>query len=174
MPMIDRTVVDVLVFNQTTCVANGSTLPFYGTVEKADNYFSMMLEGQQWCCTDRTRKIQALVSSTKRIDRLNFVGVMHDPSQPLQFPRGTDTLVPVDVEEACYQLALALLSGVDPDTEADNINVTLQAYGLGLRSEYDRTTVPPHTVAGIPSPTAWNLLKPYLSARLEMLLRRVS
>lgn len=172
--LIDRTVVDVLVFNQPICVANGSTLPFYGTVERADNYFAMLLEGQLWCCTERLRKIQALISSTKRIDRLNFVGTLHCATQPLQFPRGTDTLVPVDIEEACYQLALALLSGVDPDTEADNINVTLQAYGLGLRSEYDRTSVPPHTAAGIPSPSAWNLLKPYLSARLGMLLRRVS
>lgn len=174
MPMIDRTVSHVLVFRHEVCVANSTNLKFYGTLERADNYFAMMLEGQLWCCTDRTRKLQALVSATRRIDRLNFVGVQAVPGQPLQFPRGTDTVVPVDIEEATFQLALALLSGVDPDTEADNINVTLQAYGLGLRSEYDRTITPPHTAAGIPSPTAWNLLKPYLDERLGMLLRRSS
>lgn len=173
MATIIREVVTNVLLTQEVVVANGSTLPIYGTLEEADNYFGMMLEGQRWIYSDRLRRLQALVSATKRIDRLNFVGVKADSEQPLQFPRGTDTVVPVDIRQATYELALALLKGIDPDTEADNLSMTLQAYG-GLRSEFDREFAQPYIRAGIPSQTAWNLLLPYLDPRLELTLRRDS
>lgn len=173
MPMIDRSVTSNLYLTNEVVVANNSTLPFYGTLEKADNYFGAMLEGQRWAFESRLRRLQALVSATKRIDRLNFVGSQADPDQPLQFPRGTDTLVPVDIEQACYELAITLLKGVDPDTEHDNALATVQAYG-GLRSEFDRTSVLPYMIAGIPSSTAWNLLLPYLLEQRRIELRRIS
>jgi len=173
MAIIIREVESILLLTDSVLVANGSTLPIYGTVEKADNYFGMMLEGQRWSYTDRLRKVQALVSATRRIDRLNFIGVQANPAQPLQFPRGTDTLVPVEIEQATYELALVLLKGVDPDTEHDNLSATVQAYG-GLRTEYDRGFVPPYIKAGIPSQTAWHLLLPFLDPRTGIELRRVS
>jgi hypothetical protein len=173
MAIIIRTVDDNLLFVQEMVVANGSTLPFYGTLEEADNYFSTMLEGQRWLYTERLKRLQALVSATKRIDRLNFVGDKADEDQQLQFPRGTDTAVPVDIRQATFELALALLKGVDPDTEADNLSIVTQAYG-GLRSEYDRSFAQPNIRAGIPSQTAWNLLYPYLIPRLELMIRRDS
>lgn len=173
MAIIVRSVESILYFTEGMVVANGSTVPFYGTLERADNYFAMMLEGQRWAYTPRLKRVQALVSATKRIDRLNFVGEMADASQPLQFPRGTDTTVPVDIEQACYELALVLLKGVDPDTEADNLTADVQAYG-SLRSEYDRSITLPYIRAGIPSLTAWNLLFPYLDPVRGITLRRVS
>lgn len=173
MAIIIRSVQSTLLLTQEAVAANGTTLPIYGTLQEADNYFAMMLEGQRWAANTRLRRMQALVSATKRIDRLNFVGVKSVASQPLQFPRGTDTLVPVDIEQACYEVALALLKGVDPDTEHDNLPATVQAYG-GLRSEFDRSIVLPYMVAGIPSMTAWNLLLPYLQERREIELRRTS
>lgn len=173
MATIIRSVEQIVPLVDSVVVANGSTLPFYGTLEKADNYFASMLEGQLWTFSDRLRRLQALTSATKRIDRLNFVGDKASADQPLQFPRGTDTLVPVDIEQATYELALALLKGVDPDTERDNLSAIVQAYG-GLRSEFDRSSVPAYTAAGIPSATAWALLLPYLMPRREMVTRRVS
>jgi hypothetical protein len=171
--LIIRTVESILLLTQEVIVANSSTLPIYGTLEKANNYFSSMLEGQRWTYADHVRKVQALVSATKRIDRLSFVGDMASANQPLQFPRGTDTIVPVDIEQACYELALTLLKGVDPDTERDNLSMTVQAFG-GLRSEYDRSNTPPYIQAGIPSATAWNLLLPYLDERRAIVIRRDS
>jgi hypothetical protein len=173
MATIIREVESVLLMTQGVVVANGSTLPIYGSLEEADNYFSMMLEGQRWLYTDHLRRIQALMSATKRIDRLNFIGCKADADQYLQFPRGTDTVVPVDIRHATYELALAMLKGVDPDTEADNLSLVTQAFG-SLRSEYDRTSTQPHFKAGIPSQTAWNFLLPFLDAQLEMTLRRDS
>lgn len=173
MPTIDRSVSNEILFTQAIVVANGSTLPIYGTLERANNYFGSMLEGQRWNYSDQLTRVQALVSATRRIDRLNFIGEKADEDQDLQFPRGTDTVVPVDVEHATYELALVLLKGVDPDTEADNLNMKSQVYA-GLRSEYDRSIAQPYIRAGIPSQTAWNLLLPYLDIRLEVMIRRDS
>lgn len=173
MPTIIRSVESVLLLTQSVVVSNGTTLPIYGTVEKADNYFSMDLNGQRWMYTDRLRRVQALMKATKLIDRLNFIGDRTSDDQPLQFPRGTDTLVPVDIEQACYEVAQALLKGVDPDTERDNLSATVQAFG-GLRSEFDRSFVPPYIAAGIPSAAAWNLLLPYLLDNSGIEFRRVS
>lgn len=173
MPTIDRTVIDSFGPTQSTMVWNGSTLPIYGTLEKADNYFASMLEGQLWAYKDRDLRMRALVSATKRIDRLNFIGEQADAEQPLQFPRGTDTLVPVEIEQACYEVAYALLKGVDLDTERDNLSMTVQAFG-GLRSEHDRSIVPLYLASGIPSATAWDLLLPYLQGRRGLQMERLS
>lgn len=173
MATIIRSVESFLGLSQSVNVANRNTLPIYGTLQGADNYHASMLEGQRWGCTDQTRRFQALVSATKRIDRLNFIGVKADDSQSLQFPRGTDTLVPGDIEQACYDLALALLKGVEPDTEHVNSLTTVQAYG-GLRSEFDRSSVLEYIANGIPCLTAWQKLFPYLQARSEIELRRIS
>lgn len=173
MAVIIRSVESILRINEALVAANGSTLPFYGTLERADNYFASMLEGQRWAYTERLKRVQALVSATRRIDRLNFVGDLASADQPLQFPRGTDTVVPVAVEQACYELALVLLKGVDPDTEADNLVASVQAYG-SLRSEFDRSITLPYVRAGIPSLTAWNLLFPFLDPVRGITLRRVS
>ncbi len=136
-------------------VSNGNTLPMYGSVEKADNFFYWLIEGQRWTKTvNRDRKIKCLVSATKLIDR-------------------TDTLVPVDIENACYHLAQSLLKGVEPNTERDNLNTTVQVYS-SIRSYYDRNSTPPHIRAGIPDATAWEYLLPYLLERRELEIRRVS
>ena len=152
---------------------NGSTLPMYGSVEKADNYFSWLLEGQRWMKSTRQKKIMALVSATKYIDSRNFIGSKASARQYLQFPRGTDTLVPVDIECACYHLAQTLLKGIDPNTERDNLLTKVQAYA-GLRSESDPGTVPHYMRAGIPDATAWEFLLPYLLERRDFDIRRVS
>ena len=173
MAIIVREIVQSISFPQQVIAANGSTVPIYGTVEAADNYFATMLEGQRWEYTSRLQKVRALSSATKRIDRLNFKGVQTDPAQPLQFPRGMDTVVPVEVEQACYELALALLSGVDPNTEVDNLSATVQAYGP-LRSEFDRSSILPYVRAGIPSLTAWTFLYPFIDPVQGIAIRRVS
>lgn len=173
MAIIIRQASNVLLLTQTVIVSNASTVPMYGSVERADNYFSQMLEGQRWMHTDHLRKQQALISATRRIDKLNFIGAKAESTQSLQFPRGTDTTVPAAIEQACFELAQELLKGVDPNTERDNSLATVQAFGQ-LRSEFDRSSVLPYIVAGIPSATAWDLLFPYLLEQREMRLTRVS
>lgn len=173
MAIIIRSVTHHLNLSQGTVPQNVSTFLMYSTLERADNYFACRLEGQQWMFTDRDKRLKAMVSATERIDLLNFRGEKADASQLLQFPRGTDTTVPDEIEKACYHVAYALLKGIDPDTEADNLPTTLLAYG-NLRSQYDRSVVNPWTRAGIPNQHAWNLLFPFLDPRTELVLRRTS
>ncbi len=170
---IDLTASDTLYLNQSVSVTNNKTVPVYGTVEDADNYFSQTLEGQRWMFTEQGKKFKALVSATRRIDRLNFFGTQANPEQLLQFPRGTDTSVPVQIQQACYELAQALLKGVDPDTETDLLVTTFQGYG-GLRTEYDRSSSQPWIIAGIPCKMAWDLLWPFLDERRGIILTKVS
>jgi hypothetical protein len=172
MATIIREVITNFWIGQSASVNNLTTLPIYGSIEKADNYFSMLLHGMRWSDTDRTRKLQALVSATKRIDLLNFTGYKAYESQPLQFPRGRDTEIPVAIEEATYELALVLLKGINPDTERDNLYKQTQVYGP-VRTDYKSGSVPLYIVHGIPSPTAWNLLYAYLQPRLGLQLCRV-
>lgn len=173
MAIIVREVESSLLLVQSVVAEVFTTFNIYGNLADADRFFGSLLEGQRWAYTDPHRRRQALNSATMRIDRLNFSGCRASSTQPLQFPRGTDTEVPEDIKQATYLLALALLKGIDPDTERDNLSVVVQAYG-GLRTEYDRTSTPAYVSAGIPCPTAWNLLQPYLDPKLGLRLERVS
>jgi hypothetical protein len=85
-----------------------------------------------------------------------------EEQQPLEFPRGADAVVPDDIRRACYEIAYNLLDGKDPEMELENLQVTAHGYGL-VRTHYERSMVPQeHIINGIPSVTAWNILKPYL------------
>lgn len=93
-------------------------------------------------------------------------------TQELEFPRGSDTEVPLDIEIANYEIALALLDGVDADIDYEDQQVVSQGYA-GVRTTYDRDTIQEHTNSGVPSPTAWRYLKPYLREENGIKLHRV-
>lgn len=128
---------------------------------EAQVYFDGRLGTDAWDDSTDTEKDKSLIMSTRVIDRLNFLGCKTDDAQPLQFPRDADTVVPPDVQNATAEIALALLDGVSPEIEFENLFMTSQGYG-GIRSSYDRTVKAPHLLAGVPSITAWRFLKPYL------------
>ncbi len=173
MAIIIRSVESILVLNQSVTVVNGGIVSVYGTIERADYYFDSCLGGQRWMNTPTRTKQRALKSATLQIDKLNFKGYKASADQPMQFPRGTDTKVPVDIEYACYELAQALLKGVDPETEANNTLLTLLVYA-GLRTEFTRDSHQPWMISGIPSKAAWDFLFPYLEPRVGIDLVRVS
>ena len=104
---------------------------------------------------------KSVAMATKIIDRLNFLGSKLDADQANQFPRDDDTDVPDDIKEACFEIALALLDGVDPQIEAENLGMISQGYA-NVRSTYDRGVGAEYIAAGIPSSTAWRYLLPYL------------
>lgn len=82
-------------------------------------------------------------------------------TQELQFPRGSDTVIPNDIKIASYEISFALLDGVDPDLELEDQGVVSQGYS-SVRVTYDRTKVSEYILSGVPSPVAWRYLKPYL------------
>jgi hypothetical protein len=97
-----------------------------------------------------------------------------EASQPLEFPRGSDTTVPDAIRMAEYELAYSLLDGVDPQMELENLTVTAQGYAE-VRTHYERSMVPiEHLINLVPNPLAWSLLKPFLRDDQAVRLSRVS
>lgn len=166
---------------------NTEYLDAYGTLSEANNYFDNRLRSVAWRRARKEDKKSALHEATQMIDRLNFIGTKTDSNQVHQFPRGPkqiigisicvdtirplDTDVPLDIKYACFEVAIKLIQGYDPDKEADILAVNSQSYS-NARTGYDRTFVPDYMRAGIPSFRAWTYLKPYLRNPEEINLVR--
>ena len=145
----------------------------YATLVEAQVYFDGRLHTGPWDNSDDPTRTKGLCQATTIIDRLNFLGAKNDDAQELQFPRDTDTVVPQDIKNATAELTLALLDGVSPDLEFENLFMVSQGYS-SVRSSYDRSTKQPHVLAGVPSITAWTFLKPYLRDPNQIDLNRTS
>lgn len=155
------------------------TLPAYDTYINANEYFTNRLHTLAWDEATSTEKTIALTEATQRIDRLRFSGAKVDDDQEMEFPRYYDDEVegdettPDDIKIACYELAMALLDGVDPDFEAENLTVVSQGYS-SVRMARSSMIPQDHIAAGIPNLTAWRHLMPYLASDREIKINRVS
>jgi len=148
-------------------------MPSYTSITEAKVYFNDRLSVDPWTCATSDQRRRALAQATTLIDRLNFAGCRADTNQVNQFPRDTDTVVPQDIKNATSEIALALLDGVDPQIEYENLTLRSQAYA-GLRANYDQELVNPHFLAGIPSIMAWRFLAPYLRDPYEVHVERIN
>jgi len=148
-------------------------MPSYATEAEAQAYFDTRLNSDAWDDATTADRVKGLAHATNIIDRLNFTGCKADENQVNQFPRGTDATIPQDIKNASAEIALALLDGVDPQLEFENVFMTSQGYG-GVRSAFDRTVKPLHVLSGVPSFAAWTYLQPYLYDPLNIELRRMS
>lgn len=144
----------------------------YLTVEEATTYFEGKLNTSPWDDASEEDQGKALTQATRIIDNLNFVGEKADEDQTNQFPRGSDSTIPTGIQYACSEIALALLDGVDPEIEYENLSMISQGYS-SVRSTYDRELIPENTVAGVPSVTAWRYLLPYLRGNKSITISRV-
>jgi hypothetical protein len=144
----------------------------YADIEYADSYFMTRLNTAVWDDAVDADKTKALTMATEAIDRLNFLGCKYDAEQENQFPRDDDTVIPADIKKACCLIAFALLDGVDPEKEFENLFVSSNSFG-GVRTTFDRPPVAAHIAAGIPSYRAWTLMFPYLRDPANLKLRRV-
>lgn len=186
---MDLAVISNLYFASTIENFTDTVVPYYGNVVDADNYFTRSLKKELWHQNELERKIAALTDATRLIDSLNYNGQKVDSEQPLEFPRKirvrklvncvwttevvTQSVVPPNIEKACYEVALCLLDGYEPDMEIENLSSTSQGLG-GVRDTYDRSSVLEHIRAGIPSSVAWNLLKPFLIDPSKIRICRVN
>jgi hypothetical protein len=150
------------------------TLPFYGTVLEATSYFDNRLHSTVWFNASAPNRNAALIQSARIIDGFAFKGQKTDPEQSLEFPRGTDTEVPQDIRIAAYEISINLLDGRDPEMELESMAVTSEGYS-SVRTTYNRDAVPTeHLINGVPSATAWRLIRPYLRDDNTLKLSRVS
>jgi hypothetical protein len=168
----------------------------YATTAEAQAYFDQRLHELAWSEASQGDREKALIAATRIIDRLNFKGYkatvyaylagLDDPSlatqeeinaasreQELQFPRDADTEVPKEILLACFEIAYALLDGIDPDVELENLAIISHGYA-SVRTTYSRSHNPPeHLNAGVPSATAWRYLRPFLREPGGITLSRV-
>lgn len=169
---IDLTVTQTLIFVQEVSHEFDLTLVAYGSVGGGDKYFANRLRRDVWSDASVQDKKAALTEATDWINKLDYAGSKTSDDQLLQFPRNGDTAVHTDVEKACYEIAVKLLDGMDPELEVKNLGNLSQGFGPA-RTTYDRAFVLEHLRAGIVSEKAWSLLKPFLSDTRTLKLRRV-
>jgi len=148
-------------------------MPSYITIAEGQAYMDLRLHTRAWECASASEQTKAIAMATNIIDRLNYLGCKTDAAQVNQFPRLDDTDIPQDVKNATSEIALALLDGVEPELEYENLQLRSQGIGTA-RSNFNKTPPPPHTVAGIPSVTAWRYLMPYLRDPNELDIFRIS
>ena len=91
----------------------------YMTVAEADIYFVTRLNVTVWTDSKSDQKTIALAEATTMINQLNYKGNKYLSTQTNEFPRGNDTTTPDQIKEACAEIALSLLDGIDPDMELD-------------------------------------------------------
>lgn len=144
----------------------------YADISFADEHFSERYGADEWTETSETNKNKLLKTATMIIDQLNFAGDKADEDQELEFPRGTDTVVPTMIKKACCEIALALLSGSDPQYEYDALFDTSSGLDVG-RVSRNPNDIHIMRIHGIPSIVAWGFLRPFLRNGQELTLRRV-
>jgi hypothetical protein len=149
------------------------TFEYYGTLAAGEDYFNYRLGSDAWDQAIIKDREKALIAATRLIDKLNFENSKADDDQNLQFPRGDDTTVPVEIEFACYEITIKLLEGVDNEVEAQSLGVLTETY-TGVRTTYQAGFVNEHLRAGIPSIEAWEYLKPFLRDSKRIQLARIS
>jgi len=144
----------------------------YGNLTDAASYFLTRYESDAWDEATTTERKKALISATRIIDRLNYEGEVTVEGQSLQFPRYDDLSVPVEIKIACYEIAFALLDGVDPETEARNIDLRSTKYG-NVSASFDLSQNE-YIHLGIPSFVAWTYLRSFIRDGKGFVIRRQS
>lgn len=138
----------------------------YIAISDADMYMLSRVFSDAWTNSADDKKQQAILHATRIIDDLSFKGRKATTAQQLRWPRimqeGADPILPQGILDACCEIALALISGIDPEKEFRNLTRTSGGYG-SLRHSKDTTMVEPHFAAGVPSISAWNKLLPWLT-----------
>lgn len=168
---MNETLEESLVFQETLAISLGGPPFFYGSVPGSIRFWSNRLDGQLWLIASDVEQIQALTTATTMIDGLRYVGSRFDSEQLGEFPRANG-IVPVAIQNATYELAMALLKKVDLETEYNSTFVTKDKFGQ-LETNYDYgIRTPEHIVAGIPSLAAWKLLSPFLTDPRAIRTRR--
>lgn len=142
--------------NSFITVARATEIADYDIIERVD-----------WYVADPDDRIRALVTATRQLDTLPWVGLRATTTQALSWPR-TDAIIngrtipsdeiPREVEEATYELALALLreakAAVSTATSGDLIpgipNGQLQRVKLDvLEVEWRKEGLPSNRISTI-------------------------
>jgi hypothetical protein len=151
-------------------------VPYCDLAEAQDYFDDSRLNAESWDDSSSEKQLKALKQATRMIDRLNFKGDKYSIFQANEFPRDycfnpDFAPIPNDIKIACCEIALALLDGVDPDLEEEDLGAMSEGYST-VRVTSDTNIRKDHIKAGIPSVEAWKHLLPYLKDPLSIFVRR--
>lgn len=81
---------------------------------------------------------------------------------PPQYALQATGNIPCGLKQGCYEIVLGLLQGIDPNKEIYDLMVTNRS-GPNTKVSYDRRNIPDFIRAGVPTASAWALIRPYLA-----------
>lgn len=159
---------------------------YYGSEQGGNIWLATRMHAWDWKQSTVADRVRALYHATYLIDKFNFIGQKIEDTQNLQFPReevcvtasSTTTTpleggaVPASIEEAAYLIADKMLSGRDPDADFESLATKVETFGP-VRTEYERGKGPQEHMANlIPSPDAWQRIKPFLKISTAFEVRK--
>lgn len=149
----------------------------YADETYADAYLAQRLGVEAWDNAASGDKPKALAEATRLIDLVPLVGVKQDDEQVREFPRDVDDgeEVPTEIQDACCEVALALLQGRTLDQLSASIGVASESTGdasVSYTGERGGLALVDESY-GLPSPTAASLMAPWIADRSEIDLTRV-
>lgn len=101
------------------------------TVEFADLYFQNRPNSELWADLSASKKEQALIFATMKINNFNFVGSKKSQAQKLEFPRDFSPEMPVEIQYAVCEEAFAILF---PSPHSENRQKGISSVTLGNSS----------------------------------------
>ena len=130
------------------------------TLEDAQCYFDERYDSADWYALEETEQEKLLISASKKISRLDFVGTPEQPSQPLAFPR--DYELPQDIKDAVCEEAYSLINSQDTNIHKKNIENNISSISLGAGSVSYNTTALKSDDNQLSSSTARYLVKKWV------------
>lgn len=152
----------------------GASSNSFVTVAEADAYLEARLNSAAW--TGDTAKKQAVIEATRELNRLDWAGQRVDTTQALSWPRDEvedpdsptlgeyvdNTIVPLRVKEATYELALEFLRAGTTDLAA--LPATTGVIEKTVDVLTTRYADPSQQAQGLLRyPRVWTLISPYLA-----------
>lgn len=138
-------------------------------------YMAERLNSSEWA-DNASDQDAALAQATRAIDELPLVGIKQESVQVREFPRSVDvdTDIPVEVQNACCELALSLLQGNTTEELMASVGVSgenVADAGINYEGERGAAAILDDQ-AGLPSREAYSMLAPWIVDLAEIDLIR--
>lgn len=132
----------------------------YVTLDEADIYLESVMNTEPWDLSTDLIRTKSIKASQKIIEALNTVGTLDEFGEPVAL-----------VKDATIEIALKLLDGVDPETELYNYTIKEMEFDR-LKQTNKSGETPLHVIAGVPSVTAFNILRRFMPDLTTVRLNR--
>lgn len=137
---------------------NGNDYDVYGDQDSADLYLAGSMTADGWTAATDDTKAKALISATRWLNGLRWLGAPADSSQTLAWPRtgisGVDsTTIPTNVAYATFEIAAALVDDPTLFTSLNDPMVSQMSAGP-VSVSYFRPTAPFNVQVTTPVPKA--------------------